>query len=335
MKKLIALFSIGLFASAVTMLTGIPILASAGTLFGASLFSPKVEGAAYAGLNKEVWLDTLKEDFYADDMFLSEMVDMSAFVDNDIINLAEAGVNPDVLINNTSYPIAVSQRTDAPIALPLDTYDTTNTMIRNIEKATLSYDKIKSVTYGHKQALKMTFMEYAAYRIAPSADTTDTPLIVATGADNGSGVKRLRFKDVAKLRKRFDNAEMPATGRILVLSAQHQEDLEVEDVDRYNRVTEKGVSLGFKIYYLAEKRLPRYNNTTGAQVAFGAAGAGTDAHASLAFHKDEVMRAQGTQELFSKENDPEQRADILGFQMRGLSMPIRGKGIAAIYSPVV
>ena len=66
-----------------------------------------------------------------------------------------------------------------------------------------------------------------------------------------------------------------------------------------------------------------------------AAAAGTDAVASIAFHKDEVMRAQGSQDLFLREKDPETRSDIMGFQMRGLSVPIRNKGIAAIYSAAV
>jgi len=182
----------------------------------------------------------------------------------------------------------------------------------------------------------MTFMEYAANRIAPATDSTDTPLIDATGTDNGDGVKRLTYKDVRGLRKRFDNGELPSEGRILVLSAQHQEDLELEDVERFDKVMDKGMLAGFKVYFLAEKRLPRYNQSTGAKVAWGASATpATDVHASIAFHKDEVMRAQGTVDLFSKEKDPENRGDVIGFQMRGLSMPIRGKGVAALYSPAV
>lgn len=334
MKKIFAFLPIAILAFTVTFLTGLPVLAAGAGLVALSALTPKVESAAFAGLNKEIWLDEILEDFYADDMFLSEMKDMSAFVDNNTINLAEAGVDPDVLINNTTYPIATNQRTDTPIALPLDTYDTENTLVRSIEKAELAYDKVKSVTEGHKQALRMTFMEKAAHALVPSSDTATTPIITATGADNGDGNKRLKFADVIKLRTAFNDAEIPAEGRILVLSTQHQEDLELEDVDRFNRVMEKGNLLGFKLYFLAEKRLPRYNKTTGDKIAWGAADVpATDVRASFAFHKDEVMKAKGTVDLFSRINDPSDRGDVIGFQMRGLSMPIRNKGIAAIYSP--
>ncbi|OJX37174.1 MAG: hypothetical protein BGO87_12705 [Flavobacteriia bacterium 40-80] len=287
-----------------------------------------------AGLNKEIWLPDLMEGFYADDMFLSECRDMTAFVDNDTINLAEAGVNPDVLINNTSYPIATAQRADTALALPLDTYDTENTLIRAIETAELSYDKRSSVLFGHRMALRMRFMEYAAFRIAPATNGTYTPIITATGANNGSGNKRLTFADVLNLQRQFDEAEMPSEGRILVLSAQHRMDLQNEDRDLYNQLLKDKSLYGFKLYSLASKRLPRYNKTTGAKVAWQATDApSTDVRASIAFHKDEVMRAQGTVDMFAREKDPDERGDKFGFQMRGLSMPIRNKGIAAIYSP--
>jgi hypothetical protein len=335
-RKFYAVFAVAILALVVTAATGANFFVAGGAVTALSLLPAGETGVAFAGLNKEIWLPELMEGFYADDSFLSEMRDMSAFVDNDVINLAEAGVNPDVLVNNTAYPISTSQRTDGAIALSLDYFDTENSLIRNIETAELAYDKRASIMYGHKQALRMTFMQKAAHAIAPSADSTDTPLLTTSGADNGDGFKRLTYADILKLKKRFDNAEIPADGRILILSSQHQEDLELEDASRYNLVMDKGVLRGFKLYFLADQRLPRYNKTSGAKVAYGAAAApSTDTICSIAFHKDEVMKAQGSLDMFLREKDPEQRGDILGFQMRGLSLPIRNKGVAAIYSAEV
>ncbi|MFO0485244.1 MAG: hypothetical protein ACK51A_06235, partial [Sphingobacteriia bacterium] len=70
-----------------------------------------------AGLNKEVWLSLIKEQFYPDFTFLNEALDLSAFVQNDVINLAEAGVSPNVLKNNTTYPVPASTRADVGITL--------------------------------------------------------------------------------------------------------------------------------------------------------------------------------------------------------------------------
>lgn len=335
MKKLFyALIAVVLIALPVSATLGVPFAATAVGIGLVSAITPSNDSVVLAGLNKEIWLPDLMEGFYADDMFISECRDMSPFVSNNTINLAEAGVNPDVMINNSSYPISVSQRTDRALALPLDTYDTENTRIRKAETAELSYDKRKSIIYGHKQAIRMKFLEYAAHRIAPDTDGTYTPLIATTGADNGGGNKAMKWANVRALQKRFDNAEIPTDGRIIVLSQQHLTDLETEDLDRYNKVMDKGTICSFKIYKLADARLPRYKNTDGSKVAWEAAVANTDVNASIAFHKDEVMRAQGELDMFSDEKSAEQRADLIGFQMRGLSMPIRDKGIAAIYSPV-
>jgi len=323
-------------AFTVTLLTGLPVLAAGAGLIALSALTPTIKGAAYAGLNKEVWLDEIIEDFYADDMFLSEMRDMSPFVDNNTINLAEAGDDPAVLLNNTSYPIAVAERTDTAIALALETYDTETTLLTAMEKAELAYDKMKSIADGHKNSLRMFFMERAAFNLVPATNTANTPIIKTTGGNNGNGNKRLLYADIVKLRTAFNNSEIPEEGRILILSSQHQEDLENEDVDRFNKVLDKRMLLGFKLYFLADKRLPRYNKTTDAKVAWqAAAAASTDVRASFAFHKNEVMRAQGTLDLFANLRDVDVRGDKVGFQMRGLSKPIRGKGIAAIYSPAV
>jgi len=340
MKKILsiafAFVAVAFLSTAVALTTGVPLVITGGVITLASALTPAVSGVALVGLNKEIWLPDLLEGFYADDMFLGEARDMSAFVSNDVINLAEAGVNPEVLINNTTYPIPVSSRDDSPIQLTLDTYDTENTMIAAIETAELSYDKRASVLYGHRMALRMKYMQKAIHAYSPSTDGEFTPVLVTTGVNDGNGHKSLTFEDILDLENKFDDAEVSTEGRILVLSTTHKSQLRKQDLKLYNTVFDKESSYGgFKIYSLAKKRMPVYNSLTGAKVAFGAAAAGTDTICSVAFHKDEVMRCQGTVDMFAKLKDPETRSDIYGFQMRGLAMPIRNKGIGVIYSATV
>jgi hypothetical protein len=336
MKKITAILSICLVAMFMAPALGMSLFGAV-ALFGALSFMPSgSEGsAAYAGLNKEIWLPEILEGFYADDMFVTEARDLSAFVSNNTINLAEAGANPDVLLNNTTYPIPYSDREDVPIALPLETLDTENTLVQSIEIAELAYDKRNSVMYGHRQALKMFVMERAAFNWAPSTNSALTPLLQTTGTNDGNGRRAMKFADLSRLKRAFNDAEVPEEGRILVLSSKHMEDLENEDRVLYNSLLNTKMIYGFKVYSLASNRLPRYNHTTGAKVAFAAAGAATDSRASIAFHKDEVMRSQGTVDMFIREKDPELRGDMIGFQMRNLTLPMRNKAIAAIYSPAV
>ena len=337
MKNLInamfALLAISIFTIAVSSTTGWNPLVVGGVATATTFITTKSVGLAYAGLNKEIWLPDLMEGFYGDDSFLTEARDMSMFVDNDIINLAEAGVNPDVLINNTTYPIDTAQRVDGALTLSLDTYDTENTLIRSIETAELSYDKRASVLYGHKQALKMKFMQKAIHAYAPAANGAFTPVIATSGLADG-GFKALTFNDILDLENKFDEAEIPSEGRILVLNAKHKTQLRKEDLKLYKEVFGNEASFaGFKIYTLATKRMPIYNKTGGTKVAFGAAAApSTDTICSVAFQKDEVMRAQGTIDMFAELKSPTQRGDVYGFQMRAVALPIRGKAIGAIYS---
>lgn len=66
------------------------------------------------------------------------------------------------------------------------------------------------------------------------------------------------------------------------------------------------------------------------KVTFG--GEQTAAFASFAFYTDEVMKADGDIYMYSKVDDPEQRATIVGFDKRFVCLPIRNKGIGAIVS---
>ncbi len=338
MKTLFAFFAIGLMSFAVTATTGLNPFASVAGVGISTLVSTGTTGLAFSGLNKEIWLNEIKEDFTGDDVWVGELRDMSAFVDNDIINLAEAGVNPDVLINNTSYPISTSERSDGSIALELDRFDTENTAIKHADQVELSYDKRSSVVYGHKQQLKMAFMQKGAHAIAPAANTSVTPLLTTTGAADTSGTyKKMTFSDIRRMRTAFNEMEAPAEGRILLLSSEHEGELEDEDLKLYNQMLDKGVIYGFKVYNQASSRLPYYNTSTDVKVAFGAVNPAGAQVASVFFQKDEVMRANsGDQMFFGKaENDPTNRQDVIGFARRGLILPIRGKAVGAIYKTTV
>jgi len=63
------------------------------------------KGFALAGLLKEVWIGKLMERFYPDGSWLLESEDMTAFVENNVINLADCGIDPVVLVNNTTCDI--------------------------------------------------------------------------------------------------------------------------------------------------------------------------------------------------------------------------------------
>ncbi len=55
-------------------------------------------------LNKQVWIKQIMEGFYPNDLFLNKVTDFSQFVENNRLHIASAGIDPKVLVNNTTYP---------------------------------------------------------------------------------------------------------------------------------------------------------------------------------------------------------------------------------------
>lgn len=286
-----------------------------------------------AGLYKEVFIAQLMEGFYPNTSFLNYVTNMNEHVRNDAINLAEAGVDPAVLENNTAYPIPMFERDDTPIRLPLDYFDTENTVVRNVAEMRTSYSISESHIRGHRNSLRKRTARKAAHAYAPQSDGTFTPVIATTGADRGDGHKRLTTADILTLKRRYDQAEIDMDGRYLVLDPLHLEDLILEDLKAFKDIADfvEGKPKRFAGFNILSTTIcPTYDNSTMTKKAFGAASGANDAEASFAFHRDEVMKAEGTIQMFQRLEDPEQRGDIMGFQMHFIGLPIRSKGIGAI-----
>lgn len=69
-------------------------------------------------LHKEIWTRQILSGFYPDDSFLQKVVNYSEFVDNDRLHIPAAGIDPKVLIDNTTYPIKVIEREDEDNEIP-------------------------------------------------------------------------------------------------------------------------------------------------------------------------------------------------------------------------
>jgi hypothetical protein len=314
---------------------------SAGVFIIGSIPINYVNGqVAYAGLLKEVWTDVFMQNFFRNIEFLKRSRDMSVFVENNTINLAEAGVNPNVLINNTTYPIPTVDFTANPIALPLDYYDTENTIVRNALQKQYSFDALSQITYQHQMTMKEKISDKTVHAWSPAQDTVNTPVFATSGADRGNGFKKFSLTDIAKMQEIFDQKKYPKAGRILVLHSSHRTDLLNEDKTLFKQFSElkSGQVLplyGFEVYEYSGTA--NYNKNTGVKIAFGAAPSANDSPSSLFYLESEVMHAEGDLEIFfrAKGQNPDHRGDQIGFQKRFLALPIRGKAIGAVYSAAV
>lgn len=275
-------------------------------------------------IEKQIWIAMLMEGFYPDRTFLTRSVDMTAMVEYNKINLAEAGVAPDVLIDNTEFPVPTMSRTDTPLELPLHMFDTKNTVVRNVEEMETAYAKMESVVRQHRNTLQAKTAAYAANNWAPEEAKELTPVKTTTGSG------KISFEDILKMDAWFRSQDIDPATLVAVLNPYHLADLQLEDMKLYKAMLESNKLFGFSLYTFSQ--LPYYNQETGKKVAFGTAAAETDVQCSLFYSDQEVMRADGDIEVFAKYKDPGERGDVIGFQKRFTALPIRNKYQAVIYN---
>ena len=174
----------------------------------------------------------------------------------------------------------------------------------------------------------------AAHAYAPNSDTTDTPVILTTGAIIG-GRRRLTFADILTMKERFDEVEIPLSDRYIILHPKHVSDLLLEDIELFKDLTnikdgEPHKFAGFGCYQFAQ--MPTYKLEKGVLTKVPFAESSTEQFASVAFYAKEVMKADGEIHMYSSVDDPKERATIVGFDKRFVALPIRGKGVGAIVS---
>ncbi len=279
---------------------------------------------AFDGLAVEAWIPLVMEDFYPSSSFMSAATDMSAMVDNDKINFAEAGADPDVLKNNTVYPINATVAEDMPLSVELDTYDTESTIVRNAIAIELSYDQRALYARKHQKALRKKVANDAAFSYAPAAHAGTNTVLNLSANDS-------MIDAVIDMQKAYNDVDQDGTDRVLVLAPAHLAKIAKEDKVLYKAIMAEAGSTfyGFRIFTFSNN--PLYIYATLTKAAQGAAfDAGIHKRSSFAFLGSEVMRADGTMQLFSQLKDPDIKGDKFNFQMRQLSASLRNKYGGAI-----
>jgi len=266
--------------------------------------------------------------------WLETIPSRNKWVNNDVIKINVEGIDPEVLIDNNTYPISKAQRVDDSIVIALHKYDTTNTVVTDDELYALPYDKPGSVQRQHREVLEEKTEEHALHSLAPMQNTAETPVLKTTGPDDGTGRKRLTYNDLITLKKKLDALKVPANGRVLVLSPNHVADLLLEDKNlniHYQNHTEGAIAkkyAGFEIY--ESIYAPKYDPNTLQKIPFGAETEGS--YASVVFYKNATARARGSVKVYMRDAklDPEMRESTIGMRLYFVAVPLKKKGQAAI-----
>ena len=335
MKRILFLFTAVMFnclmGGTLAAVVGLDAIAGAAGLNAVAAIVGNVApaGSLCAGVYKEVWTGELVKYLRRalEATWLDGIPDHSSIVDNDVIHLVDVGVEPDVLINNTTYPIPLQALDDADIPIGLDKFQTKVTPITDDELYAISYDKMSRVKESHGNAIKDAKFAKAAHAMCGNSHTAKTPVLATTGSrDPETGRLKMTTGDLLRMKRAMDKLGVPATGRRLVLCSDHVNDLletdqkfkEQYNIDRNNGTV--GRLYGFDIYEFANN--PLYT-TAGVKKAVGASAGTGEFQCSFAFYVQRVFKATGSTKMYYSEasTDPEYQRNKINFRHYFIVMP--------------
>lgn len=278
------------------------------------------------------WLDGIPE---LDTEVLE--VGSGAASESNIIHLPVETFQPEVLINNTTYPIALQAFTDTNVTIQLDKFQTKVTTLTDDQIIGASYARIDSATRGHVVQINSAKYRKALHAIAPAADGAKTPVVTLdlSGATTGSDKADLAYNAIIALKAKFDAQDFPVEGRRLVLSTELENTL-LLDRNRFGNLlanlnTGKLAPMigGFEIFSSLSNP---YYTSAGAKKAFGTVPSGTDKRASVAFVKSNIAKKTGmTKQYFAKAaDDPENQTNKLNYRHYFIALPAKAEQVGAI-----
>ena len=273
-----------------------PVAGALGMNAIAAVVGPAMpSGVMRAGVLKEIWtgemVKALRE--FLVGSWLDGIPDNSSLVDNDVIHLVDVGVDPDVLVNNTTYPIPLQNLDDADITISLDKFQTKVTPVTDDELYAISYDKISRVKESHSNAINDSKFAKAAHALCATSNTAKTPVLTTSGSrDAANGRLKLTPADLVAMKRSLDNLKVPVDNRRLVLCPDHVNDLLEADQnfkEQYNINRGEGTvarMYGFDIYTFGNNP---YYTTGGEKKAVGATASAGEFQCSFAFYTKRVF----------------------------------------------
>lgn len=297
------------------------------------------QGSLCSGVYTEIWTGELVKSLRSglEGSWLDGVPDQSSIVGNDTIHLVDVGIDPDVLVNNTTYPIPLQALDDKDIAVQLDKFQTKPTPITDDELYAISYDKMARVKESHGNAINDSKFAKAAHALCATSNSSTTPVLKTTGEADGDGRLRLTPADLVEMKRSMDKLKVPVDNRRLVLCPDHVNDLLLSSQnfrEQYNidRNTGKvGQLYGFQIYEFANN--PLYT-TAGTKKDVGSTASAGEFQCSFAFYTPRVFKATGSTKMYYSEaaTDPQNQRSLISFCHRFICMPKKSDAGVTIMS---
>jgi hypothetical protein len=314
---------IGLIASATI---GVPALAVAGPILlvgtvpqfiWPNLMANNMPKGAYVAITVTIWLSQLEELLFPDNSFADRAVDDTPFVSSggNTVVIPQSGAAPNVEVNRSNLPAAISQRTDTTNDYPLEFLTSDPTLITDIEQLEVSYPKLQSILMPHAQAIETKAAATLAVNWTP--DGADNQ-VRTTGASRPAGspgatgsrkaLTRADFVDGLTLLRRMD---VPINGICALVPASMLGDLfKIDDFVHVDKIGGDalrsgiiGRILGVDLY-IRSTGVVFTNASPPVKKAYNAATTTADNEAIIMWHPNFVRKAKGQLKVYEKIDDP-------------------------------
>ncbi|MGJ1305137.1 hypothetical protein [Sphingobacterium multivorum] len=286
---------------------------------------------AWQGRVRELLSTTHQADFLDGIPELEANVMVDPITDQNSIHIPVETFTVDTLFNNITYPIDVQVHTDGTKTINLDKIQTKRTKISEDAALGASYDKIDSATRAHVKSINRDKFKKAIHALAPSADSTGTPLIALPASYTAEDV----YNAIIDLKGKFDDMEVPEEGRRLVLATDHANKLLTSKEYAAALFADKnsgkvaGILGGFKVYSYVGN--PHFT-TDGTKVPFKAIPGATDKKATVAFYEDNVGKKTGILKQYYDKPDTANQAHFINYRHYYIVLPIKDEAMGAIYT---
>lgn len=279
------------------------------------------------------WLDGIPE---IDTQVLE--VGSGAASESNIIHIPITTFRPGVLINNTTYPLALVAYDDTSMTIQLDKYQTNPTSLTDDQANGASYAQIDSVTKSHRDDITEGKFAKAIHSLAPQTTVAGSTFVIQCTGDEvtAGGRRKMLWKDLVTARRSMDAAKCKKKGRRLVLCSDHENDLLEDNSNKYaDKLADylsgniKGMLAGFEMYQNIDN--PMYT-AAGAKLAWGAVPGATDRNATVIFHPENIVKKTGfTKQYFSgSAGAPRTQQNEYALRHYFIAVPVMAKYAGAI-----
>ena len=278
------------------------------------------------------WVNAIKQDYSRFVNVLNE--------EAQVIHLASFPVQPDVLIDNNTYPIPTQELTTSDIPLSLNKFQTKVTTVTDDALYANTTKPMMLHSEAHANSIMENKFALGAWNICPNGDTAAMPVMLATGDDDGTGRKKLTWDDVANYKRALDRAlpkipTMPGS-RIMVLDQDHENDLgSVNQTFKdkfYDWATGKPYSaLNFTFY--SSQANPFYDLNSLTKNSFGVSEDNSMRRCTMFFSTHIAAKANGSTIAYLTPKTAEMQQNSMAVRHYHLITRLMNQCVGAIVSP--